>query len=147
MTQTDWRNRAETYKASVLSSIPTAWRLPSSFKATTDVRHAAEVSGILTPAEVKLLARDATTLAADIASGKFSAVEVATAYCKSAAVAHQTTNCLMDFFPEEALARAKELDEILQRTGVPVGPMHGVPLSIKGKWNSIRSTLRPFGPR
>jgi len=129
----DWKTRADEYRAEVLASIPEAWRLPAGFKLTDDVRHVAETSGILTPAEVKLLAQDATSLAANVAAKKYTAVEVATAYCKSAAVAHQTTNCLMDFFPDEALARARELDRILEETGKVVGPMHGVPLSIKGK--------------
>ncbi|BEJ11455.1 hypothetical protein CspHIS471_0108770 [Cutaneotrichosporon sp. HIS471] len=126
----DWKTRADAYKAKVLASIPEAWRLKSK-PASKDVRFVAETSGILTPDEVKLLARDATQLAADIAARKFTAVQVVTAYCKSAAVAHQTTNCIMDFFPEEALARAKWLDDELERTGKTVGALHGVPISVK----------------
>ncbi|GMK54901.1 hypothetical protein CspeluHIS016_0114870 [Cutaneotrichosporon spelunceum] len=126
----DWKTRADAYKAHVLSCIPEEWRLKSK-PTSKDVRHVAETAGILTADEVKLLARDATQLAADIAAGKFTAVQVATAYCKSAAVAHQTTNCLMDFFPEQALERAKWLDDELARTGKPVGAMHGVPISVK----------------
>lgn len=40
-------------------------------------------------------------------------------------------NCLALFFPEEALLRAKELDDILEKTGEPVGPLHGLPIPIK----------------
>lgn len=129
----DWKIRANAYKAQVISSIPEAWRLPKDTKLGKDVRFVAETSGILTADEVKLLARDATQLAKDIAEKKFTAVQVATAYCKSAAVAHQTTNCLMDFYPEEALERARWLDAELERTGKPVGALHGVPVSVKGE--------------
>ncbi len=40
-------------------------------------------------------------------------------------------NCLADFFPEEALERARELDTILAKTGKPVGPLHGLPVGVK----------------
>lgn len=43
-------------------------------------------------------------------------------------------NCTLEFFPEMALARAKELDEILQKTGKPVGPLHGLPISLKDQF-------------
>jgi len=43
-------------------------------------------------------------------------------------------NCALEFFPEVALARAKELDEIFQNTGKPVGPLHGLPISLKDQF-------------
>jgi amidase len=67
-----------------------------------------------------------------IATRQYTSVAVTTAYLKAAAIVHGATNCLMDYFPEEALARANELDIELERTSVPVGPLHGVPISIKG---------------
>lgn len=129
----DWKARADAYNAQLLDLIPAEWRLSPAALASLprDVRHVAETSGVLTQDEVKLLARDATQLAQDVAAGKFTAVQVATAYCKSAAVAHQTTHCLMDFFPDEALERARWLDEQLEKTGKPVGALHGVPISVK----------------
>jgi len=41
------------------------------------------------------------------------------------------TNCLTEIFVERALARAAELDEYLENTGKPVGPLHGLPVSLK----------------
>jgi amidase len=41
------------------------------------------------------------------------------------------TNCLISFFPEEALAEAARLDAIFKETGKVVGPLHGLPVSIK----------------
>ena len=32
---------------------------------------------------------------------------------------------------EDALSRAAELDEVLERTGKTVGPLHGLPISVK----------------
>jgi amidase len=33
--------------------------------------------------------------------------------------------------PEEALQQAKELDAILEKTGKPIGPLHGLPVPVK----------------
>lgn len=133
--KSDWQTRAAAYKQRVLDSIPAEWRVDPSvlagLKPGAEVRFV-EQQTILSAAEIELLARDATRLAQDIAAGEYTAVATATAYAKSAAVAHQVTNCLMDFFPDEALARARELDAYLAQHGKPVGPLHGVPISVKG---------------
>jgi amidase len=64
-------------------------------------------------------------------SGDWTATEVTLAYCKSAAVAHQVVNCLIDIDIDGALQRARELDEVLRSTGKVIGPLHGLPISIK----------------
>lgn len=48
------------------------------------------------------------------------------------------TNCLTEIFVERALERAKELDDILRDTGKVVGPLHGLPVSLKG---ALEATL------
>lgn len=40
-------------------------------------------------------------------------------------------NCLTEIFVERALAHAAKLDEYLKRTGQVVGPLHGLPISLK----------------
>lgn len=40
-------------------------------------------------------------------------------------------NCLTSIFFDEALATARRLDDILERTGQVIGPYHGLPFSIK----------------
>ncbi|KAH8895629.1 amidase signature enzyme [Thozetella sp. PMI_491] len=61
----------------------------------------------------------------------WSAYHVTLACCKRAAVAQQLTSCLTEIFFNEALAQATELDEILQKTGKPLGPLHGLSISLK----------------
>ena len=41
------------------------------------------------------------------------------------------TNCALEFFPENALKQAKELDEYYEKEGKTVGPLHGLPISLK----------------
>ncbi len=43
-------------------------------------------------------------------------------------------NCALEFFPEVALARTKELDNIFQNTGKPVELLHGLPISLKDQF-------------
>ena len=73
----------------------------------------------------------AVDLAAAIAAGDYSAVEVFKAYAKRATMAHQLTNCAMELFMDIGLARARELDEFRATTGKTVGRLHGVPVSLK----------------
>ena len=54
-----------------------------------------------------------------------------TAYYKRAIVAQQVVNCLTEIFVEQALARAAKLDAHLKETGKVVGPLHGLPISLK----------------
>jgi amidase len=63
---------------------------------------------------------------------QLTSVEVTEAFLVSAAVAQQATGCLSEFFPEEARARARELDA-KQARGEALGVLHGLPVSVKVK--------------
>jgi len=75
--------------------------------------------------------QDAVALLEKIHSKEWSAFEVTVAFCKRASIAQQLVNCLMDIDFEGGIRRAKELDEYLASTGKVVGPLHGLPVSIK----------------
>lgn len=96
-----------------------------------------ESCGLLTPAELDItnLSHDATWLIEQLSTKSLSAVQVTQAFCKRAAIAQQLVNCLVDYFPDEALARAKELDDYMEEHAKPIGPLHGLPISIKGVMN------------
>ena len=47
------------------------------------------------------------------------------------------TNCLSEIFFDRALTRAHELDEHLKRTGKPVGPLHGLAISLKDQFDIV----------
>ena len=135
----DWQAIAAKFKSDLDAKIPSEWKLPQSlFPLPTDVSNLIPTCGLLTPLQLEILAQDATGLRDAIASRKYTSVQVAESFCRAAVIMHQATNCLMDFFPEEAMERAKWLDEQLERTGQVVGPLHGVPISIKGESSVFR---------
>lgn len=41
------------------------------------------------------------------------------------------TNCITELLPERALARAKYLDDYYTQHKKPLGPLHGLPISVK----------------
>lgn len=85
----------------------------------------------LTEREREIVRQDATALVESLRDRRYTAVEVAKAFCHVATVAQGLTNCLTEVFFEEALQRATELDDYLEETGQVVGPLHGLPVSIK----------------
>ena len=70
-----------------------------------------------------------------IASKKLTSVQVTQAFCHRAAIAQQLTNCITEPLFTQALARAQYLDSYLQRHGEPIGPLHGLPISVKDTFN------------
>ena len=110
-----------------------------------DVSELATTFGILTPKEIEITEQyDATGLAEAIAGKKYSAVEVVKAFSKRAIIAHQLTCCLTQWFMDEAVNQAKELDEYLEKNGQTMGPLHGVPISIKDHM-PIAGTYSSYG--
>ncbi|PKS13397.1 hypothetical protein jhhlp_000168 [Lomentospora prolificans] len=125
-----WQDLATKQKALVLDAIPSEWRLKE-MPSGDSVMSIPKESGILTPEELAITESYAVDLVKDLASGKLTSVAVTTAFCKRAALAHQTVNCLHAFYPEFALARAKYLDDYLVEHKKPIGPLHGLPISLK----------------
>lgn len=70
-------------------------------------------------------------LVASLASGKYTSTTVTTAFLRRAGLAQGLANCITELLPERAIARAKFLDEYLSNHGKPIGPLHGLPISVK----------------
>ncbi|KAJ9091276.1 hypothetical protein QFC19_009186 [Naganishia cerealis] len=126
----DWQLGAAAAKARTEASIPPALRI-STASLPSRVTDLCDGHAALTPLDREIIQHDATDLRDRLASRLYTAVQVAQAYIKSASLAHQATNCLTDFFPEEALQRAAWLDEQYEISQGPIGPLHGVPISVK----------------
>ena len=103
-------------------------RVPQTSALASAVHHRAR---ILTPKQFEITSLPAYLLAERIAAREYTSVEVITAYIQTAVIAQDTTNCLTEIMFEHGLDRARELDDYIERTGRTVGPLHGVPVSIK----------------
>lgn len=118
----------------VLDKIPKELVLPDTVidNPPLDVTQIPRQCGLLTKEELDITENyDLVALTDAIASRRLTSVQVTSAYCKRAAIAHQLTFCLTEFYMQEALEQAKQLDEHFEKTGKVVGPLHGVPISIK----------------
>jgi Asp-tRNA(Asn)/Glu-tRNA(Gln) amidotransferase A subunit family amidase len=138
-TQTDpkltpkWQSVSWQKKDQQFASIPSQWRLPQSPPASvTNYLNIPRECGLLTEKEVDITEHyDATGLAQAIRERTFTCVDVTTAFCKRAAIAHQLINCLTEIFFDDALKRAAELDAHLEAGKPPLGLLHGIPVSLK----------------
>lgn len=135
MTVDDWKTKADAFKQRILHNIPPEWVIIGANHLGTNVANLTDLCPMFSEREREITALDATALRDAIAARRYTSVEVTRAYGKAAALIHQVTNCLSDYFLEEALERAAWLDAELERTGMPVGPLHGVPVSVKGARN------------
>jgi Asp-tRNA(Asn)/Glu-tRNA(Gln) amidotransferase A subunit family amidase len=66
-----------------------------------------------------------------LTTGRIPALDVTEAYLRRAALSQVLANCLTELLPDLAVARAKELDAYFQQHGKPIGPLHGLPISVK----------------
>jgi Asp-tRNA(Asn)/Glu-tRNA(Gln) amidotransferase A subunit family amidase len=144
----DWQARVQARQAADLAKIPQSWRLSPEFltddeNADVDVTTVPAKSGILTPAELEITELDAASIVKFVQNKSLRAVDVATAFCKRAAIAQQLTHCLTETFFDDAIERGKWLDNYLVENGRPVGPFHGLPVSIKDSFNykGVQTTL------
>ncbi|CAF1403491.1 unnamed protein product [Rotaria magnacalcarata] len=144
----DWEEKAIKKRSSLLDLIPQEWRLPESILTAlpNDCTMIPAQCGILSELDLEITEiNEIDELVHRIAEGRYTAVEVTTAYCKRAAIAHQLVNCLAEILFTQALDRAKILDEHYKSTGgKTMGPLHGIPISFKDQFN-IRGVETAMG--
>ncbi|GAB0136879.1 hypothetical protein EsDP_00005166 [Epichloe bromicola] len=146
----DWRVQVARKRQQLDSQIPSSWRLDDAFIASALMNGKlleADIprrSGILSQDELDITERySARQLLRRLAEREVTSLAVTTAFCKRAAIAQQLTSCLTEHFFDRAVARAVYLDEFLSREGKPLGPLHGLPISIKDSFcvQGVQSTL------
>ncbi|KAI1608146.1 general amidase [Exophiala viscosa] len=94
------------------------------------------VSPLLSKKEIDIISiLDVTALLKRLHSAELSAVEVLEAYTKQAIFTQQLVGVLTETMIPEAFENAQALDKILAETGKPVGPLHGLPISLKDQFH------------
>ncbi|KAK7953856.1 hypothetical protein PG988_014550 [Apiospora saccharicola] len=145
-----WEELAADKRAATLDKIPKSWRLSESD--LLDAKKQRDLTGsfickFLTEEAIAITAQSTTQIASEIQAGHLSAVQVATAFCRRAAIAHQTVcspealsslannNCLHEICFDQAVERAKQLDAYFAQHSKTCGPLHGVPVSLKDQFH------------
>lgn len=143
-----WRLKVDDKRARQRACIPDDWIIPEGKMPPKDCKNVMdtpESCGLLTEREIEITRcpgveetrkRDGIeVLLSKLRSGEWSAVEVTKAFAKRAIIAHQLVNCLTEIFIDKALEQAEKLDKHLKETGKPIGPLHGLPISLKDQIN------------
>jgi Asp-tRNA(Asn)/Glu-tRNA(Gln) amidotransferase A subunit family amidase len=136
-----WKDIARRKRAQRDAAIPVDWRLdhnylPKEDGRTENVLAVPHQCAILSAEELQITSNyDARGIIREITSRRMTAKQVTTAFCKRAAIAQQLTNCLTEPLFASALQRADFLDTYLAERGTALGPLHGLPISMKDTFN------------
>lgn len=130
----NWKDTVEAKRNAVKASIPSEW-INDSIK--EDMIQAKYINtyeyldSILPQVEVDITSLTMLQLQCKIRKGELKALPVAKAYCHRAALAQQILNCCSEIFFDKAFEQAKELDDYFETNGSVIGPLHGIPISLK----------------
>ncbi|KAL4732182.1 hypothetical protein ACLX1H_001190 [Fusarium chlamydosporum] len=138
MSEEPWQDRAAAKRAETLNKIPSEWIL--SAEDLEQARQERDITGsfierFLNEEEISITSMKSAPILKALAEQRLTSVQVATAFCKRAAVAHQLNNCLHEIFFNPAFERAKYLDNYLAKHKKPLGPLHGLPISLKDQFH------------
>ncbi|KAL8952668.1 MAG: hypothetical protein Q9222_001436 [Ikaeria aurantiellina] len=131
-----WEALGKAKLESINESIPKQWRLES----VPQNEEQRDVTGdfvrqYLSEDEVEITESLAPTIVQNTSRGKWTAEAVTKAFCHRASLAHQLTNCLHETFFNAAIGDAKKLDDYLAKNKKPIGPLHGLPVSLKDQFH------------
>lgn len=134
MAKADWEIKAEKCQKLTKDSMNPEWLLPEDKlppKDQLDVTSFINDCKLLTAEELEITNLTAVELVSRMSSGTLTAVKTVTAFLKRAHVGQQLLNFAVEFMVEDALKRAAALDSHFESTGQVLGPLHGVPISVK----------------
>ncbi|KAM3555965.1 hypothetical protein MY1884_005319 [Beauveria asiatica] len=145
--QPHWKTVVAGKKAELAAKIPEEWLL--SQRVIDYARSRRSIVGdfldsLLDSHTRNITRREPTEIVRGIASGNLSSVDVVTAFCKRASYIHQIIPAFLEIEFDLALSRAKELDEYFITHGQTVGPLHGLPITLKDHFH-IKGLETSFG--
>lgn len=135
----DWKAKAAAKREAIRNSIPKEWIIDGVSPETVPRAMDFPFEKHLSQGEMEITELSVTELLDRLAKGQYKAVEVARAFAHRAAIAHQLVNCCLEYFWDVAEKQAQELDDYYAKHGKVVGPLHGLPISLKG--TSIEALL------
>ncbi|KAL8736716.1 MAG: hypothetical protein Q9166_000082 [cf. Caloplaca sp. 2 TL-2023] len=127
---TSWEKLAKAKFQSINESIPESWRLRS----IPRKEEQRDVTGIyiqqyLSKEEIGITEALAPTIIENTSAGRWAAEAVTKAFCHRASLAHQL------IFFDAAIEDAKTLDDYYLKNKKPIGPLHGLPVSLKDQFH------------
>ncbi|KAI4255209.1 MAG: hypothetical protein LQ352_002690 [Teloschistes flavicans] len=132
----DWQRLGKDKLKAITQSIPEAW-LISSLPSNEDQR---DVTGdyirkYLSNEEIEITEALAPTIVEKTSTGKWTAEE----QCK--------TNCFHETFFDAAIKDARALDDFYSKNKKPIGPLHGLPISLKDQFHvkDVETTMGYIG--
>ncbi|ODQ78576.1 hypothetical protein BABINDRAFT_86738 [Babjeviella inositovora NRRL Y-12698] len=142
----NYQAKAKAKRALVLATVPPEWLLSDEIAAQFTessgnsvlaiINDPAVVGHILSQKEIDLTSKyTSTELLEQLKSREITSEELTLAVCKKTAIANQLTKCCTELMFDDALARARACDAHLAARGEPLGPMHGLPISVKDPFN------------
>ncbi|RGP69091.1 putative general amidase [Fusarium longipes] len=138
MGKVSWQDQAAAKRAETLDKISPEWKLSEK-----DLKHARQqrditgffIQQFLDNESISITSMKTAPILTALKERRLSAVQVVRAFCKRAAVAHQINNCLHEVFFDQALQRAEYLDDYYAKHNKPIGPLHGLPISLKDQFH------------
>ncbi|USW55021.1 Putative amidase [Septoria linicola] len=95
-------------------------------------RNVTSLPGQLLSAEVVSLTEALPEdLVSQLRARQITSKTLTTAFLQRAGLACKLTNCITELLPSRALQRAEYLDSYIAEHGKPIGPLHGLPISVK----------------
>ncbi|KAK3395141.1 amidase signature domain-containing protein [Podospora didyma] len=137
-TSNSWQKIAAEKRQADTAKIPTDWVIAPRVVAEAKARRSLVggfIEGLLDPETRRITDMDAPELIRMMSYGSMTAVEVVTAFCKRAAVIHQLTQNMLEIGFDIALQRAKKLDDYFRTHQRLIGPLHGIPLTLKDQFH------------